>query len=644
MVRAPELSQRYDESWALVIGIDRYEHAPSLRCAVNDADRFAGALVNQLGFAPDKVRVLLDPGPLLDRPYRTIPGPATRTNVERALFAGLGGITENDRFLVFFAGHGLSLPSPAGGDPLGYLVPSDGQRDDLVTLVGMDRLTHELNHMCPAKHAIFVLDCCYGGLATSRELGAAPTYAAKMITKWSRQVMTAGASEEVVRDEYKDGNSLFTYFLLEGLTGTADGNRDGVITATELHAFVQGRVGTEGRGVQLPELANLDDHASGGNFVFVLAPVQFDLASVPTLLPPGPRRARPLPSYLFVEGEAAQVTTARTQIETTLRQLADVSRVESAGPLGDVASRLEGLNALPAGTAEPLTAFMTVLDKVLYGPVSSPTPHDLLSAAHLVIVDLDELLMRARDARAERAEQADQDGPDEDLGGTLWSILTSDARLDDSGWPVFAMGWVRGTPNWRDLAVDDGGQPLTLDRPSQAVIGGTAPDQAALGIGRTPPGSGPLRLMTEPIDATGYPTSALITIVDADGETPVARPLDERTLAFTEAVKTVFARGRNEDGSFRTRYVRAADGELTRVLVDPEGRPVRLWFEELGEVPARLGLGCILVEPDGMVIMVLDDRLRPLSGSLAAVVASGLPPLTSEETSHYGRVKLPADA
>lgn len=606
----PVLNQRYDSSWALVIGIDRYDDAPALRCAVNDADRFALALVNDLGFDAGHVRVLLDPGPSEPRPYRTIAGPADRAAVEAALFADLEAMDQNDRFLVFFAGHGLSRPSPAGGAPLGYLVPSDGKRDGLTSLIGMDRVTTELNRSCRAKHAIFVLDCCYGGLGAVRDVGSIPTYSAKMITSWTRQLLTAGTSEDVVRDEYRDGNSLFTYFLLDGLTGAADGNGDGVITATELHAFVQGRVGTAGRGVQLPELAVLPDHAPGGDFIFVLAPVTLDPRSVPSLLSPGPRRPQPLPTYMFVDGEAAKLSTARTQIEALARQLSVACGLDGEGPPSDVMTRLEGAAVIPAGTALPLAAFMATFDKVLFRPTEGTAASDLLTAGHQVIVDLQELYGRAQAARAESNRTAPPSSG-EDLGAVLGSILTTKAGLDDSGAPLFAMRWVRSTPNWIDLAMDDQWQPLRIDPDVQAVIGQPIPDQGAVGIARTPPGSGPARLMTMPIDASGYPLLSLITIVEPLEQTPVARPDADRDVPFNEAVETVVGRGVSDDGSLRTRYLRAANGELANVLLDPEGRPIRLWFEEPGVEPPRLALGCILAQPDGVVVMIVDKRLRP---------------------------------
>ena len=50
---------QYRASWAVVIGINRYTKAPRLNYAVNDAKRIVAA-VQQLGFASDKILLLLD--------------------------------------------------------------------------------------------------------------------------------------------------------------------------------------------------------------------------------------------------------------------------------------------------------------------------------------------------------------------------------------------------------------------------------------------------------------------------------------------------------------------------------------------------------------------------------------------------------
>ena len=54
------LSPRYSESWALVIGINVYNHASPLAFARFDAEAVAKCLTGDLGFDDSKVITLLD--------------------------------------------------------------------------------------------------------------------------------------------------------------------------------------------------------------------------------------------------------------------------------------------------------------------------------------------------------------------------------------------------------------------------------------------------------------------------------------------------------------------------------------------------------------------------------------------------------
>ena len=90
----------YKNSWALVIGINAYKGRP-LNYAVADARAVAAALP-ALGFPAQNVRLLLD-------------GDATKARIETVLYGDLAKkIGPEDRLLLYFAGHGESLPVRGG--------------------------------------------------------------------------------------------------------------------------------------------------------------------------------------------------------------------------------------------------------------------------------------------------------------------------------------------------------------------------------------------------------------------------------------------------------------------------------------------------------------------------------------------------
>ena len=80
---------------------------------------------------------------------------------------------ENDRVLICFAGHGDTMDLPGGGEA-GYLLPVDGNAKNLyVSSIGMDELK-KISSMSQAKHVLFLVDACYGGIATVGSRGLDP--------------------------------------------------------------------------------------------------------------------------------------------------------------------------------------------------------------------------------------------------------------------------------------------------------------------------------------------------------------------------------------------------------------------------------------------------------------------------------------
>ncbi len=60
---------------------------------------------------------------------------------------------------------GMTEDLPDGGE-LGYLIPVDGELDDLfLTSISMDDLK-KIALMSKAKHILYLVDACYGGIAS----------------------------------------------------------------------------------------------------------------------------------------------------------------------------------------------------------------------------------------------------------------------------------------------------------------------------------------------------------------------------------------------------------------------------------------------------------------------------------------------
>ncbi len=242
----------YAESWALVIGIDKYANAPPLGYACNDAMAVAEALETSFAFPKENITCLLN---------QDATGNAIRSSYLAFSDCRTG---PDDRLVVFYAGHGHTRQSHRG--ETGFLVPVEGNIDNLASLLRWDDLTRNAE-LIPAKHVLFVMDACYGGLALARGMtGGRVRFLQDMLQRFSRQVLTAGKADEVVADSGGplQGHSVFTGHLLEGLAGKAEYG-DGVITASTLMSYTYNHVATDSHSHQTPHYGFLE---GDGDFIF----------------------------------------------------------------------------------------------------------------------------------------------------------------------------------------------------------------------------------------------------------------------------------------------------------------------------------------------------------------------------------------
>lgn len=285
-----DLNAHFEQSYAFIIGIDKYESVRQLQTAVNDAKALEAAFQSQ-GFTV--ANILLDEA-------------ATKENILQLIQASIPErLGEKNRLIFYFAGHGVAFESE--GDPQGFLVPVDANLDEVDSLLPMGELIQAMNTW-PCRHGLLIMDCCFAGslrwsLGTRnfRRRGKRVIYQERFthyIKDPAWQVLvSAGADQEAV--DVMNGllgvrtgelHSPFATALLEGLSGRADfgvveGKQDGLVTATELYIYLRDRVNqmTVNSSVrQTPAIFDLARHDKG-EFLF-LNP------NSPLNLPPFPER------------------------------------------------------------------------------------------------------------------------------------------------------------------------------------------------------------------------------------------------------------------------------------------------------------------------------------------------------------------
>ena len=375
----------YKNSWAVVIGINDYIRAPKLKYAVRDAEEFTEVLLNYYGFKRENIVKLIN-------------REATKENIMKAFDKLRSKAGKEDRVLVFFAGHGITVPLPDGREK-GYILPVDGSQDELITsAISTDQLS-EISQLIKAKHLFFIMDACYGGLIFARAQPLSPSaldYLEVISTRMARKALTAGGRDQTVLDTGPGGHSVFTYYLIDGLKNrTADLNGDGIITSGELNEYVAPRVTAESNRSQTPEYGILAGDM-GGDFVFI--PSEFIVV---------PKEARNSVDFvvkveefpdarIYIDGDF--VGSGSIRIEAPVRKTRTVM-VEKEGykkykadvfvsdkPV-ELNVKLEPIKGILKLNTEPTGAFVNIDDLVLE---KSPLTAELSYGEHKITISMPE--------------------------------------------------------------------------------------------------------------------------------------------------------------------------------------------------------------------------------------------------------------
>ena len=241
------------EQWAVVIGVGQYNSSaiPQLRYTVPDAELVHQVLVGQGGFKKENVLLLTD---------KTERKPTLR-DLKWALGTFLArSAKKDDLIVIFFAGHGAPEIDPRGAESDGlakYLVPSDADPNDLYsTALPMDEFQTIFDRIEADKVVVF-LDACYSGAAGGRTFASRRTRAARvdeifldrLTRSKGRAIITASRASEVSLEVPELGHGLFTHYLVQGLRGAADLDRDGIVSLQEVYQYLEQQVAQKSRSI-----------------------------------------------------------------------------------------------------------------------------------------------------------------------------------------------------------------------------------------------------------------------------------------------------------------------------------------------------------------------------------------------------------
>ena len=234
----------YAKSHAIVIGISEYQEKKwVLPNPKNDAIEMARSLREKHSF--DNVELILDKE-------------ATKQKLDGMFedYIRSGDITEKDRLLVYYSGHGDIRPSTDQQGRIfaeSYLIPVDAKPNVYSSYINMDTVTNNCVR-CKAKHVLLILDSCFSGTAfiVGRGSGEKPKkitddYLNRISNMRSIQALAATDKVQVALDSGLTSNhGAFTGCLLDILNGDFDPDNDGILTASEVGSYLEKNVPRSG--------------------------------------------------------------------------------------------------------------------------------------------------------------------------------------------------------------------------------------------------------------------------------------------------------------------------------------------------------------------------------------------------------------
>ncbi len=240
-------SQPSKDAVAIIIGIADYKNLPRADYANDDARAFYDYAVRGLGVKAENIKLLID-------------AEADEIEILRAFKTWLPArVKATTDVYVYYSGHGLPTDDGTGL----YLLQQRADRDFLSdTALQQERINQALQATKPKSVTIF-LDSCYSGMART---GQTLLASARPITlKSSAQtfpadftVISASSAEQISSSSNELKHGIFSYYLMRGMEGEADTNKDGKITAGEMHSYLMDNVTRQAslaNRVQNPQLS-----------------------------------------------------------------------------------------------------------------------------------------------------------------------------------------------------------------------------------------------------------------------------------------------------------------------------------------------------------------------------------------------------
>lgn len=216
---------------AVIVGISNYENIDDLRYSHRDAEAFARHLLSPAGgsLPEDQIKLLTNEK-------------ATAGQIGLAFNWLVKESKEGDRAIIYFSGHG---DVETESSDLGYLLAYDAQKttymgSGTIAIFALESVIKKLSEKKQAE-VILIADACHAGNLAGSEINGSKFTAIALSGELPKVVKIMSCQPEELSQEsevWGGGHSVFSYFLLYGLSGFADANENREVTLREIEGFL----------------------------------------------------------------------------------------------------------------------------------------------------------------------------------------------------------------------------------------------------------------------------------------------------------------------------------------------------------------------------------------------------------------------
>ena len=231
--------QQSRDAVAIIIGIENYRRVPKADFANADAKDFYTYASRALGIKPENIKLLVDDGAddieILNAFQNWLPLKVNKGKTD---------------VYVFYSGHGY--PSLDGSSL--YFLPFNVDKQYLERTSVKQKEVVTALQKAQAKSVTMFIDACYSGQTRGGEVliaGLKPIALKADEKAYPPEftVITASTADQFSSASQDLKHGIFSFYLMKGMEGDADLNKDGRTTSGELQRYLSEMVGRQAMGL-----------------------------------------------------------------------------------------------------------------------------------------------------------------------------------------------------------------------------------------------------------------------------------------------------------------------------------------------------------------------------------------------------------